>query len=154
VRALFTPSSDPAAYPFTHRLRARFAETDAMGVVHHAAYLPWMEEARVEWLRALGHPFDDLRREGIEFPVVEVAVRYRRPCRFDDLVDLHLVAASVRGAAFQIGYLLTCGGEPRATAVTLHGVVGAGGRPIRAPQWLRELAPGPSPTAKPRTPGA
>ena len=66
-----------------------------MGLVHHAAYLPWMEEARVEWLRALGHPYDELRRQGIEFPVVEVAVRYRRPFRFDDLVDLHLVAASV-----------------------------------------------------------
>ncbi|MGO9456808.1 MAG: acyl-CoA thioesterase [Acidimicrobiales bacterium] len=143
MRALFDPPTDPAAYPFTHRLRARFADTDAMGLVHHAAYLPWMEEARVEWLRALGHPYDDLRRQGIEFPVVEVAVRYRRPFHFDDLADLHLVAASVAGATFQIGYLLACGGEVRATAITLHGVVEVGGRPVRAPQWLRELATGP-----------
>ncbi len=37
MRALFDPPTDPAAYPFTHRLRARFADTDAMGLVHHAA---------------------------------------------------------------------------------------------------------------------
>jgi acyl-CoA thioester hydrolase len=148
MRALFEPPIDPAAYSFTHRLRARFAETDAMGLVHHAAYLPWMEEARVEWLRALGHPYDALRKDGIEFPVVEVAVRYRRPFHFDDLVDLHLVAASVGGASFQIGYLLAAEGEPRATAVTLHGVVEPGGRPTRAPNWLRDLAPRPRDTEK------
>jgi acyl-CoA thioester hydrolase len=141
MRALFDPPTDPAAYSFTHRLRARFAETDAMGLVHHASYLPWMEEARVEWLRAIGHPYDDLRSQGIEFPVVEVAVRYRKPFHFDDLVDLHLVAAAVGGASFQIGYLLTTEREMRATAVTLHGVVDPGGRPIRAPRWLRDLAP-------------
>lgn len=141
MRTLFEPPTDPAAYAFGHRLRARFAETDAMGVVHHAAYLPWMEEARVEWLRVLGHPYDELRREGLDFPVVEVALRYRRPFHFDDLVDLHLVLGTARGASFQIGYLLACEGEPRATAVTLHGVV-AGGRPTRAPGWLRTLSPG------------
>ena len=148
MRALFEPPTDPAAYSFTHRLRARFAETDAMGLVHHAAYLPWMEEARVEWLRALGHPYDDLRRDGIEFPVVEVTVRYRRPFHFDDLVDLHLVVGSVGGASFQIGYLLAADGETRASAVTLHGVVEVGGRPTRAPVWLRDLAPRPGLTAK------
>ena len=52
-------------------LRVRFAETDAMGVAHHAAYLPYLETARVEYLRALGHPYRDLRdRDGLEFAVV------------------------------------------------------------------------------------
>ncbi len=51
MRASLDPPTDPSAYPFTHRLRVRFAETDAQGVVHHAAYLVYLEAARVEYLR-------------------------------------------------------------------------------------------------------
>lgn len=141
MRLTFDPPLDPAAYPFTHRLRVRFAETDAMGVVHHGAYLPYLESARVEYLRAVGHPYARLREDGLELPVVELAARYLRPVRFDDLVDVHLVVASSSGATLQLGYLVAVDGEPRATAVTVHGVVATGtGRPTRAPRWLRELA--------------
>lgn len=141
MRATFQPPTDPTAYPFTHRLRVRFAETDAMGVVHHAAYLPYLEAARVEYLRDLGHPYDRLREEGLDFSVVEVAVRYLQPLRFDDLVAVHLVLAGAGGATFQLGYLLEADGVPRATAVTVHAAVTRAGRPARVPAWIRELAP-------------
>ena len=61
ARQSLEPTRDPADYSFTHRLRTRFAETDAMGIIHHAAYLPYLEEARVEYLRAIGHPYDRVR---------------------------------------------------------------------------------------------
>ncbi len=51
ARQSLQPSRDPADYDFTHRLRTRFAETDAMGIIHHAAYLPYLEEARVAYLQ-------------------------------------------------------------------------------------------------------
>lgn len=140
MRTTFEPPIDASAYRFCHRVRVRFAETDAMGVVHHAAYLPYLEAARVEYLRAVGRPFDRMRAERFELPVVEVAARYLRPLHFDDEVDVHLVVASARGATFEIGYLLTVGGEPRATAVTVHGVIGPRGLPVRCPAWLCELA--------------
>lgn len=142
MRATFEPPTDPGAYPFTHRLRVRFAETDAMGVVHHGAYLPYLESARVEYLRAVGHPYAELREAGVELPVVEVVARYLRPLYFDEEVDVHLVVASSAAATVQLGYLVAVDGEARATAVTVHGVVAVGtGRPVRAPSWLRELAP-------------
>lgn len=141
MRVTFQPPTDPAAYPFVHRLRVRFAETDAMGVVHHGAYLPYLESARVEYLRSLGHPYAGLRQEGIELPVIELAVRYLRPVRFDDLVDVHLAVASSSATTLQLGYLVTVEGTARATAVTVHGVVSAAtGRPVRAPRWLSDLA--------------
>jgi acyl-CoA thioester hydrolase len=144
VRVTFEPPTDPAAYSFVHRLRVRFAETDAMGVVHHGAYLPYLESARVEYLRSLGHPYAELRDEGIELPVIELALRYLRPVRFDDVVDVHLVVASSSATTLQLGYLVTADGTARATAVTVHGVVStASGRPARAPGWLRELAASP-----------
>jgi acyl-CoA thioester hydrolase len=141
VRLSFDPPLDPTAYPWSHRLRVRFAETDAMGIVHHAAYLPYLEEARVEYLRHLGHPYDALRAEGVDYAVLEAFVRYLQPLRFDDLVTVHLVLGQASRASFQMGYLLTVEDERRATAVTVHGCVDAQGRPVRMPGWLRALAP-------------
>ncbi len=139
MRLTFEPSTDPKAYAFVHRLRVRFAETDAMAVVHHAAYLLYLEAARVEYLRAFGHPYDAIRAEGLDFPVLEVRVSYRKPLRFDDLIDVHVVVGDVKGATFQMGYLLQVDGETRATAVTVHGAVRSDGRPARTPGWLRDL---------------
>ena len=107
-----------------------------MGIIHHAAYLPYLEEARVEYLRPSGIPTTRCasagRRQGAggrDFAVLEVSVQYRKPLRFDDEVDVSLVIGAVTGTTFQIGYLLAVGGEARATAVTVHGCVdGAAGR--------------------------
>jgi acyl-CoA thioester hydrolase len=146
ARQSLQPSRDPADYVFTHRLRTRFAETDAMGIVHHAAYLPYLEEARVEYLRAIGHPYDSVRSgdagEAREFPVLEVSVHYRRPLLFDDEVDVSLRIGAVRGATFQIAYLLAVADTVRATAVTVHGCVDGRGRPARLPEWVSATAAG------------
>ncbi len=141
LRQSLEPSRDPADYPFTHRVRTRFAETDAMGVVHHAAYLPYLEVARVEFLRSIGHPYDQVRTDqdegGREFPVLEVWVQYRSALFFDDEVDISLVVGAVTRTTFQIAYLLSVAGQPRATAVTVHGCVDRSGRPSRLPEWVR-----------------
>lgn len=144
VRLELEPSLVPADYPYAHRLRVRFAETDAMGIVHHSRYLPYLEEARVEYLRHLGHPYTELRAEGVDYAVLEAFVQYRQPLRFDDEVTVHLTLGAATRATFQMAYLLTVGGEVRATAVTVHGCVNADGRPVRMPAWLLELS---SPTA-------
>ena len=77
-----------------------------------------------------------------EFPVLEVSVHYRQPLRFDDEVDVSLRIGAVRGATFQIAYLLAVGGEARATAVTVHGCVDGVGRPARLPAWVAETVAG------------
>ena len=134
------PSLDPADYGYAHQLRVRFAETDAMGIVHHSRYLPWLEAARVEYLRHLGHPYAELRTEGIDFTVLEAYMRYRQPVQFDEVVDVHLRLGAATRITFQIGYLLTVAGQTRATGVTVHGAVNAQGRPLRMPDWLLSLA--------------
>jgi acyl-CoA thioester hydrolase len=140
VRISTTPSLDPGDYPFSHAIRVRFAETDAMGIVHHSRYLPYLEEARVAYLRHIGHPYDELRAEGIDMVVLEAFVQYRSPLRFDEVVDVDLVLASSGRTTFQMAYLLRVTGEVRATAVTAHGsITTADGRATRSPAWLREL---------------
>jgi acyl-CoA thioester hydrolase len=139
VRLELDPSLTPTDYAYTHRLRVRFAETDAMGIVHHSRYLPYLEEARVEYLRHLGHPYTEMRAEGVDYAVLEAFVQYRRPLQFDDMVDVHLRLGAATRATFQMAYLLTVSGDVRATAVTVHGCVNAAGRPVRMPRWLLAL---------------
>ncbi len=140
MRLDLQPTTDPADYAYAHRLRVRFAETDAMGIVHHSRYLPYLEEARVEYLRALGHPYHELRKDGVDYAVLEAYVQYRQPLRFDDEVQVHLRMGAATRATFQMAYLLTVDGQVRATAVTVHGCVNAEGRPVRMPSWLLDLS--------------
>jgi acyl-CoA thioester hydrolase len=139
VRLSVDPPTDPDWYEFGHDIRVRFVETDAMGIVHHSRYLPYLEEARVEYLRALGHPYAELRKDGVDYAVLEAYVQYRQPLRFDDEVDVHLRLGAATRATFQMAYLLTVDGQARATAVTVHGCVNPEGRPVRMPAWLLEL---------------
>jgi acyl-CoA thioester hydrolase len=70
---------------FTWRARVYWEDTDGGGVVFYANYLKYMERARTEWLRAMGHAQSELAEKfGFVFAVVEVHLDYRRPARLDD----------------------------------------------------------------------
>jgi acyl-CoA thioester hydrolase len=141
VRLSLQPSLDASDYRFTHALRTRFAETDAMGIIHHGAYAAYLEEARAAMLRDAGHPYEVVRSgpDGVDFAVLELYVRHRKPLRFDDDVRVHVLVDGVTRTTFQVGYLLEVAGETRATAVTVHGAVDPAGRPSRLPAFLAEL---------------
>jgi acyl-CoA thioester hydrolase len=139
MRVAAEPSLRAEDYPFAHRLRVRFAETDAMGVVHHGRYFPYLEAARVEYLRHIGHPYALWREAGVDAAVLEVFVQYRQALRFDDVVDVHVRLASATRTTFQMAYLLTREAMPVATGVTVHGAVTADGRATRLPPWLVEM---------------
>ncbi|HQV58516.1 MAG TPA: thioesterase family protein [Ilumatobacteraceae bacterium] len=140
MRVAVEPSLKTADYPFHHDIRVRFAETDAMGIVHHSRYLPYLEEARVAYLRAIGHPYTEWRADGIDSAVIECALRYRQPLRFDDVVTVHLRLALVTRATFQMAYLLTVDDQPMATGVTVHACTTPEGRPTSLPPWLAAFA--------------
>jgi acyl-CoA thioester hydrolase len=70
---------------FSWRTRVYWEDTDGGGVVYYANYLKFMERARTEWLRSLGHSQMELAEtHGFVFAVAEVKVNYRRPARLDD----------------------------------------------------------------------
>ena len=122
-------------------LRVRFAETDAMGVAHHAAYLPWLENARVEYLRALGHPYRELRdRDGLEFAVVAVDLRYHAPLQFDDAFTVSCALAERARATFSLAYRVELGALLVLSGRTRHAVLDrATGSLRRVPDWLAGL---------------
>jgi len=127
--------------PFTHAVRVRYAETDQAGMAHHAAFLPWFEEGRVELLRSLGKPYQQFEAEGVHFPVREAFCRYWTPARFDDVLLVSTVIEEIGGASARFGYRITR--ESDATLIaegyTLHACVSDEGRVKRLPKEIREL---------------
>jgi acyl-CoA thioester hydrolase len=125
-------------FRFSTELKVRFSETDAQGVAHHAAYLDWLEVARVEYLARFPGGYQGLRDEGIEATTLEAHVRYRAPARFDDVLVIRTRCGELRGARFRFDYAIERAGEPIADGWTSHACVDARTlRPTRMPEWLK-----------------
>src|SRR5690606_41963881 len=72
---------------FSHPIRVYWEDTDAGGVVYHAQYLAFLERARSEWLRAMGHDQERMRREhDLVSAVRAMQLDFRAPARLDDLL--------------------------------------------------------------------
>ena len=98
--------------PFVHRVRVQYLDTDQGGVVHHAAYLRFFEQARVELLRDRGIVYRDLERDERKgIPVAEVRVRYHRPCFFDDVLSIETTVGVINRAKIRFDYRVLREGE-------------------------------------------
>jgi len=71
---------------YAHPIRVRYQETDQMGVVFHGNYVTWFEIGRTEWIRNLGFTYADIESKGLLFPVIDLAVSYVLPAKYDDTV--------------------------------------------------------------------
>jgi len=69
-------------------VRVRYSETDQMGVVYHANYLPYFEVGRVEWLRNQGISYKSMEENGVALPIVNINISYQKPARYDDLLTV------------------------------------------------------------------
>jgi acyl-CoA thioester hydrolase len=124
------------------RIRVRYKDTDCMKVVYYGNYLTYFEVGRVEYLRQAGMAMSEVDRK-IHMPVVEALVRYVRPARLDDLLDVRCWISERRRASFRFAYdLRSEGGESVATGYTLHACWDpATSRMIALPPWLQALMP-------------
>lgn len=141
LRRVSTP--DPLRQRFTTPVRVRFADTDASGAAHHAVYLTYFEAARVESLRGLGVPVAELDAHGILMPVVEARVKYLRPARLDDLLEVAVLLDSVGPASFSFDYEVSRNDVLLATGWTRIAVIDRETmRAVTLPAWVRELLGG------------
>ena len=84
-------------------LRVYWEDTDAAGIVFYANFLKFFERARTEWLRTKGYSQEQLRTErGTGFIVTDASIRYRRPARLDDLLDVTVALTRVGQASLQL----------------------------------------------------
>ncbi len=73
----------------TYRHRVAYSDADQGGIVHHSAYLRFLEAGRIEWLREHGISYRVVEKEwGMGFAVVDARVKYRKPAYFDDVIDV------------------------------------------------------------------
>ena len=94
-----------------HRVRVRYAETDQMGVVYHANYLVFMEEARTRLMASLGFVYAELERQGVGLAVHHVEVDYRSPALYDEEIAIHTSVQRVRSASVRFHYALRRAGD-------------------------------------------
>ena len=126
-------------------LRVRYAETDAMGVAHHASYIVWLEQGRTELLRAYGTSYRAIEAAGFFVVLTDLQARYLAAARYDDVVALRVWMDGLRsrGLSFRYELRMAEGGAPLLAARTEHVFVArATGRPTRPPAELMELLQG------------
>jgi acyl-CoA thioester hydrolase len=129
----------PDGFHNSYEVRVRFAETDAQGIAHHAAYVVWLEVARVAYLADHLGGYKSIQARGLEALTTEVRIAYDRAAAFDDVLTIHLRCVDIRGARFRYEYVVERDGEQIATASTAHATVERETRaPTRVPSWFAE----------------
>ncbi len=76
---------------FDMQIRVRYAETDRMGLLHHANYFVYFEMGRVEFLRHKGYSYKDMEDEGSLIVLSDLGCKYRRPAFYDDVLTLRTI---------------------------------------------------------------
>lgn len=127
------------AGPVSCTYRVIYGDTDQMGVVYYANYLTFFERGRCEFLRESAFDYGALEREGFFLPVVDAAVRYGQPARFDDLITIETTLTEVRRTTVAFAYRVLRGDVVLASGSTRHACVNREGRPVRLPVAVRAL---------------
>ena len=122
---------------YEHHLRVRYAETDRMGLLHHANYVVYFEMGRTELLRARGLSYRDMEDSGHLLVIVEVGCKFKRPAYYDDLLTIRTTVVRTtpvrlehKYEMFREGNVLVCEG------LTTLACVDRAGKLQAMPGWL------------------
>jgi len=114
--------------PYRHTVQ--YYETHKMGITHHSNYIRFMEEARIDFLRRIGWPFEQLEQQGVISPVVSISCNYRKTTAFADEIEIAVRVEEVTKVRFLMSYVMTVSGIVVCTAQSSHCFVSADGRPV------------------------
>ena len=120
-------------------LRVRYAETDQMGIVHHANYLVWFEASRSEFCRVHGIDYKQMERDGMMLPLAEAHCQYVSPAFYEDEVIIKTWVISLKRSILRIGYEAWRGEDLLARGETVQVLVSsATRRPMRFPAEIEQ----------------
>lgn len=122
-------------------IRIRYAETDQMGVVHHANYALYLEIGRIEWLRKLGLSYKKMEEEGVALPVISLHVNYAKPIHYDELIKVKTQLKQKPRSVVEFDYEISNDfGEILATANTVLAFVNMKtNKPTRPPKYFLDV---------------
>jgi acyl-CoA thioester hydrolase len=118
-------------------VRVRYAETDAMGLVHHANYLVYFEQARTELLRTRGFSYRQVEEQGFLLVLTRVEVRCLEPARYDDELRIHTTVARTTMARIDHRYDVYRSSELIAQGESTLACIDRSGRPQALPEFLQ-----------------
>src|SRR5262245_52741912 len=124
-------------------VRVRYAETDRMGLLHHANYLVYFEQARTELLRDRGVTYRDLEDQGFLLVLTRVEVKYRSPARYDDLLRIVTTVTRTTPIRFEHEYKVYRDTTLVAEGATTLACVDREGKLQAMPDWLAKGTPPP-----------
>ncbi|MFD2552123.1 acyl-CoA thioesterase [Bizionia sediminis] len=121
-------------------VRVRYAETDQMGVVHHANYPLYLEMGRTEWLREMGLSYKELELSGIMLPVISMALQYKNSAYYDEVLTVKTSLKKMPTVKLEFDYKISnSDGLVLVEANTILAFVNAATkRPIRCPEYIEE----------------
>ena len=124
--------------PFIRKVQ--YYETDMMGVTHHANYIHWMEEARIDCMDQLGFPYSRMEAEGVLSPVKSLACEYKKPCTFGDEIFISVSVESFNGVVMTIVYeMQNLQGDIVCSARSEHVFLNRDGRFVRMKKEMPEF---------------
>ena len=135
----------------SHVFRARYAETDAMGIIHHSSYVAWMEMGRTEFMRSFGFTYKQLEEMGVLLPVLEINLKYRQAAYYDDELRITTWVEELSRIRIKLAYTISRVSDERVLteAYSIHTFAGRDGRPLRITHhpeaWARMQAMVPEP---------
>lgn len=106
-------------------ITVRYAETDAMGVVHHATYPIWFEIARTDYIKKIGVSYSQMEKNGVMLPVTAITVKYHSPAHYDDKLLITATITRLTPARVEFAYKLTRDGELLTEGTSSHAFVSA-----------------------------
>lgn len=124
-----------------YKHKVQYYETDQMGIVHHSNYIRWFEEARTDFMEQLGMGYDEMEKEGILSPVLEVEATYLRMVRFGDTVTITTKIKEYNGIKLTVAYEIRNEktGMVHCKGVTKHCFLTKMGKPISLKKDLIEF---------------
>lgn len=123
------------------KIRVRYKDTDAMGVVHHSNYVNFYETARTEMLREFGTTYKALEESGVMLPVKSVSMEFFTPGRYDDLLTVKIFMRELPAAKMVFDHeIYNEAGELVNKGTVVLAYMNAGTRrATRAPKWFSDL---------------
>jgi acyl-CoA thioester hydrolase len=121
------------------QVTVRYAETDMMGVVYHANFLPWFEIGRTTLLKEMGISYRELEAAGFRLPVIEVRAKFLRPALYDDVLTVITTLPDPPVLRIRLEYEVRRGEDLIATGGTVHAFINREGQPVRPPDWASAI---------------
>lgn len=119
--------------------KVQYYETDMMGVAHHANYIHWMEESRIDFMDRIGFPYRRMEAEGVFSPVKSLQVNYLKPCTFGDEVDITVSVRDFNGVVITMAYEMRVNDVQVFTGSSEHVFLNGEGKFVRMKKVMPEF---------------